>query len=56
MRAESAAPAQGNIEQISFSVQAGQTYYVWVDNFTYRASGYLIQHSVNGSGADGASE
>ena len=28
-------------------MQAGQTYYVWIDNFTYRQSNYLIQHTVN---------
>jgi Fibronectin type III domain len=48
MRASSAAGA-GNLEQISWHVQAGQTYYVWVDNFTHRVSDYLIQHTVNGA-------
>jgi hypothetical protein len=48
MRTESAA-YQGNMEQISWSVQAGQTYYLWVDNFTHRVSNYLIQHTVNGA-------
>jgi hypothetical protein len=46
MRTESAS-SHGNIEQIAFPVQAGQTYYLWVDNFTYRQSTYLIQHTVN---------
>jgi hypothetical protein len=48
MRRESAA-SQGNMEQISFPVLAGQTYHIWVDNFTHRVSDYMVQHSVNGA-------
>ncbi len=37
----------GNMEQISYPVFAGQTYYIWVDNFTLQSSAYLVQHSVS---------
>jgi hypothetical protein len=46
MRTESAA-SQGNMEQIPWPVQAGQTYYLRVDSFIHHASDYLIQHAVN---------
>ncbi len=37
----------GNTEQIAYPVLAGQTYYLWVDNFMFRSSAYLVQHSVS---------
>jgi predicted phage tail protein len=38
-----------NLEQVSLPVVAGQTYRLWVDNFSTRATSFSIENSVNGS-------
>jgi predicted phage tail protein len=38
-----------NLEQVSLPVIAGQTYRLWVDNFSTRATSFSIENSVGGS-------
>jgi predicted phage tail protein len=36
----------GNMEQVSRSVQAGQRYALWIDNYSMRPVAYSIQHMI----------
>lgn len=41
----------GNSEQVSWPVRAGERYAIWVDNYSNRASPYVIQQIITTSGA-----